>query len=126
MRIKRDNTSAILIDFQERLYPFIHDNEKLTRNVVRLIKGLNVLGVKMIVTEQYSKGLGHTIPEIQEAIGNYEHIEKGTFSCCGSSEVCDSLSNSGKKNIIISGIESHVCVLQTTVDLIAMGYLQEV
>jgi nicotinamidase-related amidase len=122
MRIKRDNTSAIVIDFQERLYPFIYDNERLTKNVVRLIKGLNVLGVKMIVTEQYSKGLGHTIPEIKEAIGNYEHIEKGTFSCCGSVEVCDGLSNLGKKNIIVSGIESHVCVLQTTVDLIAMGY----
>ena len=122
MRIKRDNTAAIVIDFQERLYPFIHDNDKLTKNVVRLINGLNILGVKMIVTEQYSKGLGHTIPEIQEAIGKYEHIEKGTFSCCGSEEVCDNLKQSGKKNIIVLGIESHVCVLQTTVDLIGMGY----
>ena len=87
MRIKRENTAALVIDFQERLYPFIHDNEKLTKNVVRLINGLNVLGIKMIVTEQYSKGLGHTIPEIQDALGNYEHIEKDTFSCCGSKDV---------------------------------------
>jgi nicotinamidase-related amidase len=122
MRIKRDNTSAIVIDFQERLYPFIYEHEKLTKNVVRLINGLNVLGINLIVTEQYSKGLGHTIPQIQEALGDYEHIEKGTFSCCGSNEVCDTLSTLGKKNVIVIGIESHVCVLQTTVDLIAMGY----
>jgi nicotinamidase-related amidase len=122
MRIKRDNTVAIVIDFQERLYPYIHESEKLTINVVRLIKGLNALGIKMIVTEQYSKGLGHTIGEIQEAIGDYEHIEKDTFSSCGAAEVCDYLSKSGKKNVIVIGIESHVCVLQTTVDLIAMGY----
>lgn len=122
MRIKRDNTVALVIDFQERLYPFIHDNEKLTKNVVRLLKGLNVLGIQMIVTEQYSKGLGHTIAEIQEALGNYEHIEKDTFSSCGSADVCNTLSNSGKKNVIVFGIESHVCVLQTTIDLIAMGY----
>ncbi|MEI7483773.1 MAG: hydrolase [Ignavibacteriota bacterium] len=122
MRIKRDNTVAIVIDFQERLYPLIHDNEKLTKNVVRLINGLNVLEIKMITTEQYSKGLGHTIPEIKEALGNYGHIEKDTFSSCGSKEVCDTLSKSEKKNVIVIGIESHVCVLQTTVDLIAMGY----
>ena len=122
MRIKRDNTAAIVIDFQERLYPYIHDNEKLTKNVVRLIKGLNALGINMVVTEQYSKGLGHTIAEIKEAIGEYEHIEKDTFSSCGSKEVCDYLSKSGKKNVIVIGIESHVCVLQTTIDLIAMGY----
>lgn len=122
MRIKRDNTVALVIDFQERLYPFIHEHEKLTKNVVRLINGLNVLGIKMIVTEQYSKGLGHTIQEIQEALGNYEHIEKSTFSSCGSKEVCDDLSRFSKKNVIVFGIESHVCVLQSTVDLIAMGY----
>ena len=122
MRIKRENTVALVIDFQERLYPFIHENEKLTKNVVRLINGLNALGIKMIVTEQYSKGLGHTIADIQAALGNYAHIEKGSFSCCGSDEVCDNLKSSGKKNVIVIGIESHVCVLQTTVDLIAMGY----
>ena len=122
MRIKRDNTAAMVIDFQERLFPFIHDNEKLTKNVVRLINGLNALGIKMIITEQYSKGLGHTIPEIQTALGNYEQIEKDTFSCCGSNVICDKLSGLGKKNVIVFGIESHVCVLQTTIDLIALGY----
>lgn len=122
MRIKKEDTIALVIDFQERLYPYISNFELLTKNVVRLIKGLRELNIELIVTEQYSKGLGHTIKEISEAIGEFNHIEKGSFSCCGSDEVCKKLSDSGKKNVIIMGIESHVCVLQTVVDLKAMGY----
>ncbi len=122
MRIKRENTAGIIIDIQERLYPFIHDNENLTKNTVRLIQGLKVLQVPIIVTEQYSKGLGNTIKPVQEALGDYAHIEKGSFSCCGSDEVCSVMKNADRKNIIICGIESHVCVLQTTIDLLSMGY----
>jgi nicotinamidase-related amidase len=122
MRIKRDETAGLIIDIQERLYPFIHDNENLTKNTVRLIQGLKVLGIELFVTEQYSKGLGHTIQPVSDAIGPYTHFEKMSFSCCGSDEVCSSLKSSKKKNVIITGIESHVCVLQTTVDLIALGY----
>ncbi|MDD5360596.1 MAG: hydrolase [Ignavibacteria bacterium] len=122
MRIKRDETAGLIIDIQDRLYPFIHDNENLTKNTVRLIQGLKVLGIDMIVTEQYSKGLGHTIQPVSDAVGAFTHIEKMSFSCCGSDEVCSALKSSKKKNVIITGIESHVCVLQTTVDLIALGY----
>ena len=68
MRINRNNTQALIIDFQERLYPFIQENEKLTKNVIRLIKGLKVLGIDMVITEQYSKGLGHTITEISDSV----------------------------------------------------------
>lgn len=122
MRIKKDDTIALVIDFQERLYPYISDSELLTRNVVRLIKGLRELDVELIVTEQYSKGLGHTIKDISESIGEFSHIEKGSFSCCGSDDVCKKLNETGKKNVIIMGIEAHVCVLQTVVDLISLGY----
>ncbi|MFA5012825.1 MAG: hydrolase [Ignavibacteria bacterium] len=122
MRIKKEDTLALIIDFQERLFPFIHENEKLTQNAVRLIQGLKALEIKMLVTQQYTKGLGGTSKEISDAIGKYQHIEKGSFSCCGSDEVCISLKNLGKMNIIVFGIESHVCVLQTVIDLIAMGY----
>lgn len=122
MRIKKEETAAVIIDFQERLFPFIYDNEKLAKNAVRLIKGLKALDIPMIVTQQYTKGLGSTSSEISEAIGEYNHIEKGSFSCCGSEEFCTSLKNAGKKNIIVTGIESHVCVLQTVIDLLEMGY----
>lgn len=122
MRIKKEDTLALIIDFQERLFPFIHENEKLTKNAVRLIQGLKALDIRMIVTQQYTKGLGGTSKEISDAIGDYQHVEKDSFSCCGSDEVCSSLKYFGKKNVIVFGIESHVCVLQTVIDLIAMGY----
>ena len=122
MRIKKEDTVAVIVDFQERLFPYIHEHEKLTKNVIRLIHGLKALEIPMIVTQQYTKGLGETNKEIANAIGNYQHIEKGSFSCCGSEEFCASLKNTGKKNIIVTGIESHVCVLQTVIDLLDMGY----
>ena len=122
MRIKKEDTLALIIDFQERLFPFIHESEKLTKNAVRLIQGLKALDIRMIVTQQYTKGLGGTSKEISDAIGDYQHVEKDSFSCCGSDEVCSSLKYFGKKNVIVFGIESHVCVLQTVIDLIAMGY----
>ncbi|HEY5534087.1 MAG TPA: isochorismatase family protein [Ignavibacteria bacterium] len=123
MRINRIDTIAVVIDVQQRLYPYIHDNHKLTDKLVRLVKGLRVLGIEIIVTEQYSKGLGNTIPEVQEALGEYNHLEKTSYSCCGLNDFNTILKNSGKNNVIIAGIESHVCVLQTVTDLCAKGYL---
>jgi hypothetical protein len=122
MKIKRNDTIAVIIDVQQRLYPYIHENEILTDKLVRLIKGLKVLGINIIVTEQYSKGLGNTIMPIQEALGTYNHLEKMSFSCCGLNDFTHVLKESGKKNVIIGGIESHVCVLQTVIDLEANGY----
>lgn len=122
MRINKENTLAVIIDIQERLYPFIYENEKLTENIIKLIKGLKVLGTEFIITEQYSKGLGHTVSSINELVQNDLHIEKMSFSCCGSDEFLLHLKNKNKKNIVISGIESHVCVLQTVIDLINLGF----
>jgi nicotinamidase-related amidase len=122
MRIQEEDTIAVIIDVQQRLYPFIFEYEKLTDKLVRLVKGLKVLNIGIIVTEQYSKGLGHTIPEVQEALGEYEHLEKMSFSCCGLDDFNTVLKNTGKKNVIIAGIESHVCVLQTVLDLSEQKY----
>lgn len=122
MRIKRNDTIAVVIDVQQRLYPFIYDNINLTDKLTRLIKGLKVLGVEILVTEQYSKGLGNTITEIQDALGKYTHLEKLSYSCCGLNDFNYKLKNSGKKSVIITGIESHVCVLQTVIDLCSESY----
>lgn len=123
MRIKRENTIAVVIDIQEKLYPYIYDNEVLTDKVSRLIKGLKVLGIEIIVTEQYSKGLGATIKPVQESLGDYKHLEKMSFSCCGLNDFDSKLSAAGKKYIIICGIESHVCVLQTVLDLLEKRFI---
>lgn len=118
MRIKRENTVAVVIDVQQKLFPFIYENEKLTNNIIRLVNGLKVLGIEILVTEQYSKGLGNTILQIQEALGEFKHIEKMCFSCYGDDEFVKQLKHTGRKNVILCGIESHVCVLQTAIDLL--------
>lgn len=123
MRIKKENSIALIIDIQSRLFPHIHGNEQMSKNVQKLIQGLNVLGVEQIVTEQYRKGLGETIPEIQALYPDFKYMEKSTFSCCGDNNIISAVKNLGKKFIIISGIESHVCVLQTVLDLLDDGFI---
>lgn len=122
MRILKDKVVAVVIDFQERIFPAIHENEKLSKNVPLLIEGLKVLGIPVIVTEQYVKGLGPTIPEIAEKIVGIERIEKASFSCCDEPRFMMELAPSGRDYVIIAGIESHVCVLQTVIDLQQSGY----
>jgi len=122
MRISKDNTVGIIVDIQERLFPHMYKNEDLERNVEILIKGLELLEVPLFVTEQYSKGLGCTIPSVIETLNTYEPIEKISFSCCDESRFLGELNLLNKKYIILAGIEAHVCVLQTVIDLVENGY----
>lgn len=122
MRILKEKAIAVVIDIQERLFPAIHENEKLSRNVPLLIEGLKVLDVPLIVTEQYVKGLGPTIPEVAASIQGIERIEKSSFSCCDEPRFMMDVASSGRDQVIIAGIESHVCVLQTVIDLQHAGY----
>ncbi len=123
MRLKKEDCVAICLDVQQRLFPIIDGNEKLENNMLKLAKGLKVLAVPTIVTEQYPKGIGATIPSLQEVLGDeYKVIEKLSFSCWGEEKFIKAVEDSGKKTILIYGIESHVCVLQTVVDMIAEGF----
>jgi nicotinamidase-related amidase len=123
MRILKEDTLAVIIDIQERLFPHIYDNEKLLDNSVKLISGLQTLEIPLVITEQYTKGLGKTLePIVKQLETSYEPIEKIDFSCYGSSDFANLIKKHNKRNIIIFGIETHVCVLQTTLDLIENGY----
>lgn len=122
MRIPRTEAAAVLVDVQERLFPHIHQNERLLERLSVLIQGLNLLQVPILVTEQYSKGLGPTIAPLRELLESYRPIEKMTFSCCGEDKFAERLSILGRRHIILMGIESHVCVFQTALDLLAEGY----
>lgn len=122
MRIKKEKTLAVIIDVQERLFPVMAEKEKLAKNLEILIKGLNVLGVKMMVTQQYTKALGETLPDIAQAIGTFKPIEKIAFSCCDEPVFFEDLQQDPKKHIIIAGIEAHVCVQQTVIDLLSCGH----
>ncbi len=122
MRILKKETAGLIVDMQERLFPHIFEHENIEKNTQILIMGLKILEVPIIITEQYRKGLGLTIPIIANALENYESIEKMSFSCCDSDNFEAELERVNKKNVIIAGIETHVCVLQTVVDLIEAGY----
>jgi nicotinamidase-related amidase len=122
-RIKTEDTAAVVIDVQEKLYPFIFNNDILTKNITRFLGGLKILNVPIIVTQQYTKGIGGTIEPINQILGDSSHIEKLSFSCCGEKIFIEELKKIGKKNILLSGIESHVCVMQTCLDLLDLGYL---
>lgn len=122
MRITKENTVGLIVDIQERLFPAMLQKELLLKNTLILIQGLNELNLPIIITQQYTKGLGETIPEIKSVIPDFSFIEKRDFSCCDEPVVMDKLRETGAKNIIICGIESHVCVLQTAFDLKEAGF----
>ena len=122
MRIIRDQTTALIIDVQERLFPHIHDHDSLASWTSILIRGLQVLKVPVHVTQQYSKGLGPTVAPIGGLFDSFSHIEKTAFSCCDEPKVILMLEATGRKNVIVAGIESHICVQQTVIDLLERGY----
>jgi len=122
MRITTGNTIGLIIDIQERLFPAMSEKEILLKNCLTLIQGLAELKIPQIVTQQYTNGLGETLEEIKAVIPNFEYVEKRDFSCCDEPIVAEKLIELNAKNIIICGIESHVCVLQTAVDLKEAGF----
>ena len=117
-----DNTVLVLIDFQERLFPVMHDKEKLLRNVLKLIEGAKVLEIPIILTEQYPRGLGPTLPEIRELLPDIKPIEKVCFNCCDEGVFCKPLEALKRKQVLIAGIEAHICVYQTAVALKQADY----
>lgn len=123
MRVSREDTIGIIIDIQEKFSSVIFDFDKLVQNSIRLIQGLSILGTPILITEQYPKGLGKTISPIANLLGeNYQPIEKMSFSAADEETFMRKLKKSGKRNILLFGIESHVCVLQTALDLLKKKY----
>jgi nicotinamidase-related amidase len=123
MRILLHESAALMIDIQEKLFPHMQDGEKLLANCLKLTEGLQILSVPVIVTQQYTKGLGETLAPLKMKFDGFTYFEKISFSCADDQAVLSALENAGRKNIIIYGIEAHVCVLQTCFDLIKAGFI---
>ncbi len=123
MRVSRHESAGVIIDIQERLFPHIYQQEVLEKNVRILIQGLQLLEIPILVTQQYTRGLGKTIPSIAESVQPFHIIEKISFSCCDESNFLAELTRLNKKFVIIAGIETHVCILQTVPDLIDNGFI---
>jgi len=122
MRFLAEDTAALVVDYQERLVPAMHDAKELEQHSVTLLNGLEVLGIPIVISQQYTKGIGMTIPAIFEAAGTEQYFDKMTFSCYDDEAIKVKIDGLGKNNIIVCGIEAHVCVLQTCIDLKAAGY----
>jgi nicotinamidase-related amidase len=119
MKLKREDAALVVIDMQEKFKPHIFEWENILSNIIKLIKGASVFNMPAIATEQYPEGLGKTVDDIDDVF-NLISIEKTCFSCWKSEEFKNKIS--GKINIILCGIEAHVCILQTALDLLSEGY----
>jgi nicotinamidase-related amidase len=124
-RIDRDQTLLLVVDVQEKLLPVIHDGESVERNIERLIRGCDLLRIPAVVTEQYVKGLGRTTARLRTALesaGGYAPAEKMCFSCFGAGDIAATIREKGRRTVVVAGIEAHVCVHQTVLDLLDAGF----
>ncbi|MHB8844942.1 MAG: hydrolase [Nitrospirota bacterium] len=120
--LDRNNTALLIIDIQERLAVVMDKKEMVVRNTLHLVELAKMLNIPVVVTEQYPKGLGRTLPEIQAALPAYLPIEKVSFNCCGEASFNEQMKRLGKKKVIVAGMETHICVLQTSLGLIKDGF----
>jgi len=119
------NTALIVIDVQVALARVMHEKDALIENVRKLVQGAGVLGVPALWTEQYPKGLGRTVPELADLMDS-DPIEKTSFNCCGDDAFLAAVEKLGRKQLVLCGIETHVCVHQTAAGLLERGYEVEV
>lgn len=120
--LDRERSILLVIDLQESYRGKIHEEERLVRGVGRLLAAASVLDVPVLLTEQYPKGLGSTRDDVAEHLPDgVEHFEKTSFSALGADGLAESLDRHGRDQVVVAGIETHVCVSQTVHDLLARG-----
>lgn len=122
MRADLNNTIALIIDEQEKLMPVINEAASVLRSTKILVEGLKILDVPFLITQQYTKGMGMTVPPLLEAAGTDKYYDKRTFSCWDDEAIRQAIESSGKKQVLLAGVEAHICLLQTAVDLLDAGY----
>jgi len=122
MRLTTEDSLCLVIDVQERLMPAMDAADETLARIHLLLEGLKVLGLPFLVSEQYPKGLGSTLGSVKERVGDSPTLAKVSFSCCDDPALLESLLASGRKNIIVCGVEAHVCVQQTVIDLAALEF----
>lgn len=120
--LKKETTALLIIDLQERILHVIRNYEIVLENTIKLIKGFKVLQLPIYYTEQYPKGLGPTSQKILNELEGYTAYQKMSFSCSGAENLFDELHKKKLTQIIVCGVESHVCVQQTVLDLIVNNF----
>jgi len=122
--LERESAQLVVVDVQDKLCRAMDHKvlEKLTGNISILLDTAAELGLPAIATEQYVKGLGETVPALKEKL-TAASMEKMTFSCCGGDGFLEALERTGRRQVILTGMETHVCVLQTALELLSHGYV---
>ena len=123
--LEAEQCALVVIDIQEKLLPPIYEKEQLVRNAGLLIRAAGILKIPALLSTQYAKGLGGTVPEIASLLSGTDAIDKTLFSCFGSEAFCTSLKRlPGKRTtLLLCGMESHICVTQTALGALREGYL---
>ena len=116
----------ILVDVQGKLAQTMYAREQLLQNLQRMLKGAQILGIPILWLEQNPRGLGPTTPELAALLSEAQPISKLCFSCCGCSDFVDALEVTQRRQVLLVGIEAHVCIYQTAADLLARGYHVEI
>jgi nicotinamidase-related amidase len=126
--LQAEQCALVVIDIQEKLLPPIFQKEQLVRNSQLLIRAATILKIPALISTQYAKGLGETVPEVASLLAGTEAIDKTLFSCFGSDVFCSVLKRlPGKRNtLLLCGMESHICVTQTALGALREGYLVHV
>ena len=121
MRLTPARSTLCVIDVQEKLISTIPTGHQLTTECCRIVEAATLFGTHVILTEQYRKGLGPTVTPLAEKLQHQEPIEKKAFSCCGSTSFINRIPTS-TETLVLCGIETHICVAQTALDLLQLGY----
>jgi isochorismate hydrolase len=124
--LSRDSAALLLIDVQEKILNVMHNKENLINSCIKLIKGFKILNIPIFYTEQYPKGLGPTSQLLLKELEGLSAIQKISFSCLGAGNLFHRLKDSNVSQVVIAGIESHVCVQQTVLDLLANDFQVDV
>lgn len=122
LRLERSGTAIAVVDLQERLLPAIFERERVIQNSARLIRGAAILGLPVLASEQYPKGLGKTVPEIHAALEGVVPMQKTAFSACRAPGFVEALKSKQISRVLLCGVETHVCVSQTCLDLLEAGF----
>src|SRR5213593_1536650 len=121
--LDRDRTVAVLVDLQEGYRRALHGWDRVVVASRLVVDGAAILGVPLLVTEQYPRGLGHTAPEVADRFpAGVTVVEKMSMCCCGAGPFTERLAALGRRQVLVCGIETHACVNQTVHDLLALGY----
>ena len=118
----RDTTALLLIDIQEKILPVMKNPSQVINNALKLIRGFKVLNIPIFYTEQYPKGLGATAETLLTELQGLSPIQKMSFSCYGAGNFFTRLIDNKVSQVVVAGIESHVCVQQTVLDLVANNF----